>query len=225
MTGADYRLILASRSPQRREILIRLGLEFEVVVPEVEEIAGGDPAADVLENARRKAAAVWGARGGGGGSAGGKLAAGAGKSAGAGNQAAGGGRSPVVLACDTDVVDHGRILGKPADAAEAREYLRRLSGREHEVISALVVLGLPELETPARGVGREGVARSLVRFRELSEERIEWYLGTGEWRGRAGGYAIQGFGTALIAGVEGDISNVIGLPVPVLVDIAGEILG
>lgn len=182
------RLILASGSPQRREILGRLGLDFEVIVSDAPETAGGEPEADVLENAHRKAAAV-------------------------GERLEG---AAVVIACDTDVVDDGRILGKPADETEAGEYLRRLSGREHEVISAVVVRGL------AGGV-RQGTERSRVRFRELSQAQIDWYVATGEWRGRAGGYAIQGFGSALIAGVEGDLSNVIGLPVPVLVTLAPEI--
>lgn len=160
-----------------------------MVVPAVEEIAGGDPEADVRENARRKAAAVAA-------------------------------RFPeaTILACDTDVVDGGRILGKPSSEAEARDYLRRLSGRTHEVISAVV------LRPPALGA-REGVERSFVTFRELGEERIDWYVATGEWRGRAGGYAIQGFGSALVARVEGDLSNVIGLPVPVLARLAPEIFG
>lgn len=221
MPGADYRLVLASGSPQRREILNRLGLDFEVVVSDVPEVACGEPEADVLENARRKAAAVQA-----------RLAAEA-----VGREA----RPLVVIAGDTDVVDAGRILGKPADEREARDYLRRLSGRDHEVIGAVVILGLPSSPAPSAPpaplVGevvnphgqefrpREGVARSLVRFRELSEERIDWYVGTGEWRGRAGGYAIQGYGSALVAGVDGDLSNVIGLPVPVLVELATEIFG
>lgn len=171
-------------------------------------MAGGDPATDVLENARRKAAAVAERLAGeheGGSASGGANAVGA-----AGEE------KPLIIACDTDVVLDGGILGKPADKAEAATYLRRLSGREHEVISALVVRG-------GSGPAREGIERSRVRFRELDEERIAWYLGTGEWRGRAGGYAIQGFGSALVAGVEGDLSNVIGLPVPVLVALAPEI--
>lgn len=180
------------------------------------EVAGGDPESDVRENARRKAAAVKQ-----------RLAMGDDHRP-----------PPVIVACDTDVVDAGSILGKPADAAEASDYLRRLSGRSHEVISALVILGLPPLPPlPPEGgdesqVGgatdrprsaREGVARTTVRFRDLSEARIAWYVGTGEWRGRAGGYAIQGYGSALIAGIDGDLSNVIGLPVPVLVALAPEI--
>ena len=211
MPGAARRLILGSASPQRREILARLGLEFEVIVPDVDEVSGGDPATDVLENARLKAAAVWRRV-----------------------QADPGDPPPVVVTCDTDVVHEGRILGKPADAEEAAVYLRRLAGRTHEVISALVILGLPNPRASNGGIDgaiaespslREGIARSQVRFRELAEEQVQWYVSTGEWRGRAGGYAIQGFGAALVAGVEGDVSNVIGLPVPVLVDLAAEIIG
>lgn len=174
-----------------------------MIVPEVAEVAGGDPESDVRQNARRKAAAVSGQLAGG-------------SPGDARRPAAGRGEIPAVIACDTDVVDGGRILGKPGDEAEARDYLSRLSGREHEVISALVIHGLP-------GGPREGVARSTVRFRRLSEADIRWYVDTGEWRGRAGGYAIQGFGSALVAAVEGDLSNVIGLPIPVLVALAPEI--
>lgn len=216
MPGAARRLILGSASPQRREILARLGLEFEVIVSDVDEVSGGDPAADVLINARRKATAVW------------ELI-----------ETDPSQGPPVVIACDTDVVHEGRILGKPADEAEAGEYLRSLSGRTHEVISALVILGLPNADPSHSGHSenevagesgesarlREGLARSQVRFRELDEHLIRWYVDTGEWRGRAGGYAIQGFGTTLVAGVDGDVSNVIGLPVPVLIDLAAEIFG
>lgn len=216
--GAAGWLVLASGSPQRREILTRLGLNFEVVVPDVEEVSGGDPEGDVLENARRKAETVAA-----------RLAASAESGI---PQADTGAR--LIVACDTDVVLDGGILGKPGDESEAADYLRRLSGRVHEVISAVAVLESDFAGTPAQekvthaqgstvGAMREGIERSKVRFRRLDEEEISWYVSTGEWRGRAGGYAIQGFGSALVAGVEGDLSNVIGLPVTVLVALVPEI--
>ncbi|MEK6250509.1 MAG: Maf family nucleotide pyrophosphatase [Actinomycetota bacterium] len=180
------KVVLASRSPQRRELLERLGLLFEVVVPEVEEVGAGDPADAVLENARRKAAAA---------------------------------QAPdaLVIGCDTDVVVDGRALGKPSDQGTAREYLELLSGRSHEVLSGLVLLG-PE---PDRI--REGVARTVVTFRTLGAEELDRYLSSDEWRERAGGYAIQGLGSTLAERVEGDLANVIGLPLALLLELAPEL--
>ncbi len=180
------KVVLASRSPQRLELLERLGLLFEVVVPEVEEVGEGDPADAVLENARRKAAAV-------------------------------GATDALVIGCDTDVVVDDRALGKPADEGAARDFIEQLSGRSHEVLSGLVLLG-PE---PDRI--REGVARSVVTFRPLGAEELDRYVATGEWRDRAGGYAIQGLGSTLAERIEGDISNVIGLPLGLLLELAPEL--
>jgi septum formation protein len=180
------KVVLASRSPQRRELLERLRVLFEIAVPEVEEVGEGDPADAVLENARRKAAAV-------------------------------GASDALVIGCDTDVVVDGRALGKPADEDVARSFIEQLSGRSHEVLSGLVLLG-PELDRT-----REGVARSVVSFRSLGREEIDRYVATGEWRHRAGGYAIQGLGSTLAERVEGDLSNVIGLPLTLLLELAPEL--
>jgi septum formation protein len=177
------RITLASGSPQRAEILGKLGIEFEVVVPGVEELSGGDPAAEVVENARRKAAAVR--------------------------------RDGLVIACDTDVALDGRALGKPADAGEAREYLDRMSGRAHEVLSGLVVLRDGEEES--------GLERTTVVFRELGEGEKHRYVDFGEWRGRSGGYAIQTLGSTLVERLEGSVSNVVGLPVGLLAELAPEL--
>jgi len=178
-------VVLASGSPQRREILQKLGIEFEVVVPGVEELVGGDPELEVVENARRKAQAV--------------------------------GHDGVVIACDTDVVLEGKALGKPADEIEAREYLDRMSGRAHVVMSGLVVL--------VDGEERSGLERTTVVFRELDEATKERYVRFGEWRGRSGGYAIQTLGSTLVERVEGSVSNVVGLPVGLLFDLVPELLG
>ena len=123
----------------------------------------------------------------------------------------------VVIGCDTDVVLEEHIIGKPEDETRAREYLAQLSGRSHRVLSGLAIVG-PEVDQV-----RTGVAESAVRFRELSPAVIDRYLASGEWQGRAGGYAIQGRGSALVAGVDGDIANVIGLPVGLLLDLAPEL--
>jgi septum formation protein len=123
----------------------------------------------------------------------------------------------LVIGCDTEVVIDGRVLGKAADEAQAREFLQLLSGRSHEVLSGLALLG------PDQGQAREGLARSVVTFKALDGERIDAYLDSGEWRDRAGSYAIQGLGATLAERVEGDLFNVIGLPVKLLFELAPEL--
>jgi len=191
------RLILASRSPRRREILGWLGVEFEVVESDVEELREGpDPESLVLENARLKALAGLDALG--------KDAP----------------EDTVVLGVDTDVFVEGLMLGQPADRAEAEDRLRILSGREHEVLSGVCLVGPKAAGIPGAPVReRSGLSRSLVAFRELDETTIEAYLDSEEWRGRAGGYAIQGLGSILVDRVEGDFSNVVGLPIRVLLEL------
>jgi nucleoside triphosphate pyrophosphatase len=115
----------------------------------------------------------------------------------------------LVLACDTEVILDGHVFGKPADAAEARIFLGRLSGRTHEVYGGIVLRRGSDEQT--------GVGVTKVRFRALEAHEIDAYVASDEWRERAGGYAIQGRGAALIDGIEGDFWNVVGLPVPELV--------
>jgi septum formation protein len=119
---------------------------------------------------------------------------------------------PLVLGVDTVVVLDGDVYGKPADAAAARAMLSSLAGRVHEVVSGICVVE-PGTEP------RTASARTRVRFRDLGAEVVDWYVATGEWRERAGGYAIQGRGAALVAGIEGDYLNVVGLPVAALVEL------
>jgi len=122
----------------------------------------------------------------------------------------------LVIGCDTDVVLDGKALGKPADEVEAREYLDRMSGRAHEVLSGLVILeGEQE---------RSGLERTSVFFKELSEGEKERYVAFGEWEGRSGGYAIQTLGSTLVERVEGSVSNVVGLPVGLLIELAPALL-
>jgi len=123
----------------------------------------------------------------------------------------------IVIGGDTEVVIDGDVLGQAADADEARAHLERLSGAEHQVLGGLAVLE-PGSEL------RTGVEVSTVAFRELQPDLIAVYLASGEWRGRAGAYAIQGLGSALIDGVRGDVSNVIGLPIPLLIRLAPELV-
>jgi septum formation protein len=126
-------------------------------------------------------------------------------------------RGGLVLGVDTTVVVDGHVFGKPGDRDEAARTLRLLSGREHEVWSGIAVLRDGEEHTSA--------ACTRVRFRTVDEPLMRWYLDSGEWRDRAGGYAIQGRGAALVEGVEGDFWNVVGLPVPELLRLAPELLG
>jgi septum formation protein len=121
-----------------------------------------------------------------------------------------------VLGADTEVFLDGRVFGKPRDESEARSFLRALAGRTHEVFTGLAVL-----EGPAETTG---VERSAVTFHPLGEEAIERYVETGEWRGRAGGYAVQGEGERLIASIEGDYWNVVGLPTSLLRELAPRLL-
>lgn len=147
------------------------------MVPDVEELADGDPVEVARANARLKAEAIEG---------------------------------PLVLAVDTIVVLDGKIHGKPRDEAHARTMLQNLSGREHRVVSGLAL----------RRDGRTEVIddQTKVTFRNAAP-LLDWYLQTGEWRDRAGGYAIQGRGAAFVAGIEGDYLNVVGLPVAALLDL------
>jgi septum formation protein len=175
----DNRLVLASASPRRLELLRTVGLDPVVDAPDVDEaVLPGESAVDyVVRVARAKCAAV----------------------------AARQGADAVVLAADTTVALDGEILGKPADHTEAAAMLTRLSGRTHEVHTAVVVssggLTLTELVTTD------------VTFGELAAAEIEWYVALGESFDKAGGYGLQSAGGALVARIDGSPSNVVGLPV------------
>jgi septum formation protein len=179
MTGAGGRprLILASASPRRRELLAQVGILPDAVVGagvDATPLAGELPQALALRLATAKAEAV---------------AAGPGE---------------VVLAADTVVAVGRRVLGKPADAAEAGRFLRLLSGRRHRVITALAV---------RRDAGRwRRAVATAVRFRRLDPAAIDGYLACGEWQGKAGGYAIQGRAGGFVPWIGGSYSNVVGLP-------------
>jgi septum formation protein len=186
--GGPPRLVLASRSPQRRAILAQIGVPFAVRPAEVVEEQAGDPAEVARENALRKALAV--------------------------ERAAG----EVVLGVDTVVAgDPGEIWGKPPTEAAARETLRRLAGRAHRVVSGLALARAPDDV-------RVAVAATEVTFRAFGEDTLAWYLASGEWAGRAGGYAIQGRGAALVERIDGDYLNVVGLPVAALLDLWPDVL-
>jgi nucleoside triphosphate pyrophosphatase len=119
-----------------------------------------------------------------------------------------------VLGVDTIVSCGGRVLGKPRSAADAEAMLEFLAGKTHEVMSGLC------LRTPAWEVAGREVTR--VTFRPLTPRDLAWYLGSGEWEGRAGAYAIQGRGAALVERIDGDYLNVVGLPAALLVRLLAE---
>lgn len=177
------RLVLASASPRRRDLLakalVKSGIGFRIVPSHADETRrrGEPPDAYVARIAEAKARTV--AR-----------------------------RCPDawVLAADTAVTLDGTVLGKPADAADARDMLRRLSGRTHRVLTGFVLCDRTDDAGPAQ------VVTSHVRFRTLSETVINAYLDTGEPFDKAGAYAVQGEGRALVDRVDGSLSNVIGLP-------------
>ena len=187
MPGPAPRLVLASRSPQRRAILESLGVAFEVRPVDVLEEDEGAPVAVAAENALRKALA-------------GKARP-----------------EEVVLGVDTIVVTGLEIWGKPPNEEAARETLRRLAGRTHRVISGVALVD-------EGGAVRADEAVTEVTFRTLDDAMIEWYLGSGEWDGRAGGYAIQGRGGALVERIDGDYLNVVGLPVGTLLGLWPDLL-
>lgn len=180
------RLVLASGSPRRRDILQILGLDFEVRRPEIEEVVHpGEAPADA---ARRLAEEKSGC-----------LAPSPGE---------------MILAADTIVVLDDEILGKPSDAADAVEMLMRLSGRVHDVLTGIALRRGGEV--------RSSVARTRVTFRSFDRAECEAYVATGEPLDKAGAYGIQGFGAALVDGIEGDYFNVMGLPVPTFLDLLNE---
>jgi septum formation protein len=172
-------LCLASASPRRRELLQQLGVAHTVAAAAIDEslLPGETPRDYVLRLAAAKAAAVM-----------------------AGDRHDG----LPVLGADTAVVVGAEILGKPADAAAARVMLRLLSGREHQVLSA-VALARP-------GWRKSALSATRVRFRLLSDADITAYVATGEPFGKAGGYAIQGRAAVFIAHIDGSYSGVMGLP-------------
>jgi len=179
---AEGTLLLASRSPQRRAILEQLHIAFEVLAVDVDEIAHGEPVEVARANALSKARA-----------------------------AATQHPAATVLGVDTIVALDGEIYGKPLSKAAARDTLRRLSGRTHDVISGLALIrsGKPQVVHEV----------TKVTFRALDDELIRRYVETGEWLERAGGYAIQGQGAGLVRAISGDYLNVVGLPVAALLDL------
>ena len=194
-------IILASASPRRADLLLAAGMAFEVQPAHIDErIRDGEaPATYVRRLAEDKARAVGAVTPG-----------------------------RVVLAADTVVLVDGQILGKPGDADDARRMLRLLSGRVHEVMTGVALIGPPEgdprevlnrpPETGAPHAGADSsnadvrIATTRVEFAPLSAAELDWYVGSGEPLDKAGAYAIQGLASRFVTRIEGSYSNVVGLP-------------
>lgn len=184
------KIILASASPRRSEILKNIGLQFDVVVSDADEKSiSPDCGAElyVQELALLKAAAVAKKT---------ELK-----------------KDQIVISADTVVVLDGKILGKPTDRQDAANMLQMLSGREHSVITGICVLRLKDAFSVCDSV----VTR--VKFKDLSSELIDLYIDTNEPMDKAGAYGIQGRGALLCEKIDGDYFNVVGLPVSKLCDI------
>ncbi|HSZ20941.1 MAG TPA: Maf family protein [Candidatus Acidoferrum sp.] len=177
------KIVLASSSPRRAEILRNAGIAFDIHTTQIDETAlPGEPAREMvarLAEAKARAAAV---------------------------QLGAAPRECIVVGADTTVELDGEILGKPRDSADAREMLAELSGRTHHVLTGIFLLRLPS------GAERKAVENSTVTFAPISQREIDAYVATGEPLGKAGAYAIQGFAGRYISGIEGCYFNVVGLP-------------
>ncbi|MBN8611041.1 MAG: septum formation inhibitor Maf [Deltaproteobacteria bacterium] len=184
-------IVLASASPRRREILTTLGLTFEIDVANVDEsvLSGESAPAYVQRVASSKARTVASRRTG-----------------------------SVILAADTTVVVDGAILGKPEDDDDARRMLALLSGRAHEVLTAIAIETTKD--RAPRSLAR--VVRTEVVFRALDRGAIDRYLASGEHRDKAGAYGIQGLAMALVREIRGSYTNVVGLPAAETIDLLVE---
>jgi septum formation protein len=175
------RIVLASASPRRSELLASAGFSFDVLPTDVDESVrpGERPADYVRRLAVEKSARAL------------EMTASA--------------VDEIIVAADTTVVVDEEILGKPVDDADAARMLRLLSGRSHLVLTGVSVR--------SRGVQLDGVDETRVFVQPLTHHDVEWYVGSGEGRDKAGGYAIQGLASRFIPRIEGSYSNVVGLPV------------
>jgi nucleoside triphosphate pyrophosphatase len=173
------KLILASGSPRRAEILGAVGWPFEVVTSGIDETLkpDEDPKAYVQRLALEKAEAVGSKR-----------------------------ESGLILAADTTVVVDDQLLGQPEDDKDAQRMLKLLSGKWHEVLTGVALIRIG-------GESNLGIETTRVRFAALSQTEIDWYVSTGEPRGKAGAYGIQGKAALFVEEVSGDYFNIVGLPI------------
>ncbi|HEY6232638.1 MAG TPA: Maf family protein [Pyrinomonadaceae bacterium] len=181
------KLILASQSPRRAEILTSVGWPFEAIPAGIDETRhdSEDALGYVMRLARTKAETV-----------------------------AARVESGVILGADTVVVIEQEILGQPRDDDDARRMLSLLSAKWHEVVTGVALVSERQISVAHQ--------TTRVRFAELTSEEIEWYVSTGEPKGKAGAYAIQGQGALLIEEIQGDYYNVVGLPVRLVYELIGK---
>jgi septum formation protein len=182
------KLVLASGSPRRKELLTAVGWEFEAITAGIDESLkpGEDPATYVQRLALTKAEAVAT-----------KLEHG------------------LVLGADTTVVVDGHILGQPVDDEDAKRMLQLLNNKWHEVLTGVAVVRVA-------GESRVAYETTRVRFAEMSEPEIGWYISTGEPRGKAGAYGIQGAAGLFIKEIEGDYFNIVGLPIRLVYELVKD---
>ncbi len=190
---ANMRIILASSSPRRKQLLARLGLRFDIIMPHIDEsrLPGEDLVDYAQRLSRQKAAAVLA-----------QIAP----------------QPSLIIAADTIVEHNGDLLGKPSDAQAAQAMLLRLRGRAHTVISGFTVQRAPDRP---RIITRH--ARTIVHMRDYSRDEIAAYIASGDPFDKAGGYAIQNTAFRPVARIEGSYSNVVGLPLEALRLALGEL--
>lgn len=187
MAEKEIRLILASASPRRADLLSNIGLEFDIEPSQIQERPHADEAPPdyITRIARAKVVAVARKR-----------------------------ESGLIVGADTIVVLDGRMLGKPKDDEDARRMLRLLSGKWHAVMTGLALYDAATKREVA------DYDKTLVRFAQMGEKEIDWYVGTGEPMDKAGAYGIQGFGGLFVEEIAGNYYNVVGLPIPLLYRLA-----
>ena len=186
-------IILASSSPRRQEILKMLKIPFRVIIPNIDETLTTAIELEQIPEllAREKVTAVIHAQ-------------------------PAGQEIPWVLGADTLIIFEDKILGKPQTHEMAVEYLQKLQGKTHTVITSIVLYNGHTHETTTR------TCRTKVTFSNMTDQEIEWYAETGEWHGAAGGYRIQSLASCFIQKIEGSYSGAVGLPIFELYDILKE---
>lgn len=183
------KLILASSSPRRKELLDAAGWPYEAIVAGVDEsLRPNEKPADYVQRLARSKAEAVAAR----------L------------------QSGLVLGADTTVVVENQILGQPHDDEDARRMLKLLNGKWHEVLTGVAVVRVG-------GESRVDYETTHVRFAEMTEQEIDWYVSTGEARGKAGAYGIQGAAGLFIEEIRGDYFNIVGLPIRLVYELTGKV--
>lgn len=187
MTAREPKIILASASPRRAELLYQIGVKFELVPSQIEERPHPDEAPPdyITRIARAKVIAV------------------------ARQQEAG-----LIIGADTVVVLDGRLLGKPVDNQEAKSMLKQLSGRWHAVMTGVALYDVESRHEVA------DYEKTLVKFAQLTDREIDWYVHTGEPKDKAGAYGVQGLGGLFVDEIAGNYYNVVGLPIPLVYRLA-----